>query len=98
MKLMEPGTVVDGFTVDLTGTLSAREHAMLTVSVSRDGEPVTTLQPYLGSYGHLVALREGDLDFQVDGQVRTAEFVLTAAGTAAAQLATPSKSAGHSSH
>ena len=36
---------------------------MLTVSVSRDGRPVTDLQPYLGAYGHLVALREGDLAY-----------------------------------
>lgn len=54
---------VDGYNVDLAGTLSTSEQAMLTVSVSRDGEPVTTLQPYLGSYGHLVALREGDLAY-----------------------------------
>ena len=31
--------------------------------VSRDGEPVTDLQPYLGAYGHLVALRSGDLAY-----------------------------------
>ena len=87
---------------------------MLTVRLTRDGLPVTLLEPYLGAYGHLVALREGDLaylhvhphgeepetgqtsgpevafevtaptpgryllylDFQVDGQVHTAPFVL----------------------
>ncbi len=31
--------------------------------VSRDGEPVNDLQPYLGAYGHLVALRSGDLAY-----------------------------------
>ena len=36
---------------------------MLTATVSRDGEPVTDLQPYLGAYGHLVALRDGDLGY-----------------------------------
>lgn len=109
---------VDGFKVTLTGTLSASEHAMLSVTVTRDGKPVTMLQPYLGSYGHLVALREGDLaylhvhpegeeprpgavsgpnvdfmteaptpgryllysDFQVDGKVHTAKFVVEATG------------------
>ena len=35
----------------------------LTLSVSQDGQPVTDLQPYLGAYGHLVALREGDLAY-----------------------------------
>ncbi|CAM5668959.1 hypothetical protein STENM327S_09292 [Streptomyces tendae] len=31
--------------------------------MSRDGEPVNDLQPYLGAYGHLVALRSGDLAY-----------------------------------
>ncbi len=35
----------------------------VTLTVSRDGAPVTDLQPYLGAYGHLVALREGDLAY-----------------------------------
>lgn len=104
------------FEVSVDGGLTAGDASTLTVTVSRDGEPVTTLQPYLGAYGHLVALREGDLaylhvhphgeeprsgqtsgpevsfevtaptpgryllylDFQVDGEVHTAEFVLDA--------------------
>ena len=36
---------------------------MLTATVTQDGEPVTDLQPYLGAYGHLVALRDGDLGY-----------------------------------
>jgi hypothetical protein len=114
----EPQKVVqvDGYTVTLSGDLAAGEMGDLTASVSRDGEPVTTLQPYLGAFGHLVALRDGDLaylhvhpegdapaagqsggpdigfmatapspgryllylDFRVDGQVHTAEFVVDA--------------------
>jgi hypothetical protein len=31
--------------------------------VFRDGNPVTDLEPYLGSYGHLVVLRQGDLGY-----------------------------------
>ncbi|MDP9870255.1 hypothetical protein J2S55_009521 [Streptosporangium brasiliense] len=31
--------------------------------MSKDGKPVTDLQPYLGAYGHLVALRTGDLAY-----------------------------------
>lgn len=107
---------VDGFEVTIDGDLTAGEMTDLTVSISRDGEPVTTLEPYLGAFGHLVALREGDLaylhvhaegdepeagdtagpeigfmaeaptagryllylDFQVDGEVHTAQFVLDA--------------------
>jgi len=54
---------VDGYTVAVTGELAAGEHAMLEFEVTKDGEPVTDLQPYLGAYGHLVALREGDLAY-----------------------------------
>lgn len=108
---------VGGFTLELEGDLVAGAPSELTVSIARDGEPVTSLQPYLGAFGHLVALREGDLaylhihaegespengqstagptitfaaiaptigryllylDFQVDGGVHTATFVLDA--------------------
>lgn len=107
---------VDGFTVTVDGELVVGEASELTFTVTRDGEPVVALEPYLGAFGHLVALRDGDLaylhvhaeggdpepgqtagpeiafaaqtptagryllylDFQVDGQVRTAELVLDA--------------------
>ena len=39
------------------------QESELTLSVSRDGRPVTDLQPYLGAYGHLVVLRDGDLAY-----------------------------------
>lgn len=54
---------VDGYTVTLDGELVAGESSKLTLSVSRDGVPVTDLQPYLAAYGHLVALRDGDLAY-----------------------------------
>ena len=40
-----------------------RASSPLTFTVTRDGTPVTTLQPYLGAAGHLVALRVGDLAY-----------------------------------
>lgn len=55
--------VVDGYTVTLDGTLEAGQEAELTLSVSKDGQPVTDLQPYLEAYGHLVALRDRDLAY-----------------------------------
>jgi hypothetical protein len=108
---------VDGYSVSVDGTLEAGAVGDLTFTVTRDGRPVTDLEPYLGAFGHLVALRDGDLaylhvhaagdepeadetagpeiafaaeaptvgryllylDFQVDGTVHTAEFVLDAA-------------------
>ncbi|MGW3682845.1 hypothetical protein [Streptomyces prasinus] len=54
---------VDGYEVRLDGTLRPGRGSGLNLTVSRDGEPVTDLQPYLGAYGHLVALRSGDLAY-----------------------------------
>ncbi|MEU7673954.1 hypothetical protein AB0C42_03970 [Micromonospora taraxaci] len=56
-------TTVDGYTVTLTGAPQPGRTSELTLSVSRDGQPVTDLEPYLGAYGHLVALRRGDLAY-----------------------------------
>lgn len=53
----------DGYEVRLDGALKPGKARELKLSVSKDGEPVTDLQPYLGAYGHLVALRSGDLGY-----------------------------------
>lgn len=54
---------VDGYTVVLDGSLTAGEESEVRFGISRDGVPVTDLQPYLGAFGHLVALRGGDLGY-----------------------------------
>ncbi|NUW45918.1 hypothetical protein [Nonomuraea rhodomycinica] len=54
---------VDGYTVELIGDLAPGRSSRLALKVSKGGEPVTDLQPYLGAYGHLVALRGGDLAY-----------------------------------
>ncbi len=54
---------VDGYTVSLKGDLAPGADSALTLSVSRGGKPVTDLDPYLGAFGHLVALRTGDLAY-----------------------------------
>jgi hypothetical protein len=54
---------VDGYTVTLTGGLVPGEESDLTLTVEKDGRPVTDLQAYLGAYGHLVVLRDGDLAY-----------------------------------
>jgi hypothetical protein len=56
-------TTVDGYVVTLDGVLVPGSSSKLTLSVAKDGVPVTDLQPYLGAYGHLVALRAGDLAY-----------------------------------
>jgi hypothetical protein len=64
-KLPETGrtATVDGYTVTLDGDLTPSGTSKLTLKVAKDGKPVTDLQPYLGAYGHLVALRAGDLAY-----------------------------------
>jgi hypothetical protein len=82
-------TRVDGFDVSFDGELVAGTESELTVTVTRDGQPVTDLQPYLDALGHLVAIRDGDLAYlhvhpldEADGpggpQVRFAVKVPTA--------------------
>lgn len=55
--------VVDDLEVTVAGDLVAGSAAELTITVTRDGEPVTSIEPYLGAFGHLVALRQGDLAY-----------------------------------
>ncbi|MGQ0837807.1 hypothetical protein [Actinokineospora sp.] len=54
---------VDGYEVRLDGELVVGSSSKVTVTVRKNGDPVTDLQPYLGAYGHLVALRGGDLAY-----------------------------------
>ncbi|PWI20323.1 hypothetical protein DI272_05545 [Streptomyces sp. Act143] len=54
---------VDGYKVRLSGGLTPNTATELKLEVTRVGRPVTDLQPYLGAYGHLVALRSGDLAY-----------------------------------
>ncbi|SFE02368.1 hypothetical protein SAMN05216251_101198 [Actinacidiphila alni] len=56
-------TTVDGYTVTVKGQVMAGMAHPLTVTVTRNGRPVTDLQPYLGTYAHLTAFRSGDLAF-----------------------------------
>lgn len=65
VALPEPAATatIDGYTVELAGDLVPGRTSKLTLTVSRDGRPVTDLQPYLAAYGHLVALRDGDLAY-----------------------------------
>lgn len=63
--LPEPGRVarVGDYTVTMMGDLVPGRSSKVTMFVTRDGEPVTDLEPYLGARGHLVALRAGDLAY-----------------------------------
>jgi hypothetical protein len=54
---------VEGYHITLAGAPVAGAASELTLTVERDGQPVTDLEPYLGAVGHLVALRDGDLAY-----------------------------------
>ncbi|MER5638437.1 hypothetical protein ABT095_15935 [Kitasatospora sp. NPDC002227] len=56
-------TTVDGYTVTVEGQPTAGQAAPLKVTVSKDGKPVTDLQPYLDTYAHLTAFHAGDMAF-----------------------------------
>ncbi|MCM6777204.1 hypothetical protein NDR87_27320 [Nocardia sp. CDC159] len=53
---------VDGYRVILAGE-PRTGGSELRFTVTRDGRPVTDLEPYLGAYAHLVALRANDLTY-----------------------------------
>ncbi|MFF5975485.1 hypothetical protein ACFY7C_28655 [Streptomyces sp. NPDC012769] len=63
MPPVAPTADVDGYQVRLGGTLDPGKAGELRLTVTKAGRPVTDLEPYLGAYGHLVALREGDLAY-----------------------------------
>jgi hypothetical protein len=57
-------SAVDGLTVTFEGTPQIGASAPLMFRVyGADGSPLTDLERYLGAYGHLVVLREGDLGY-----------------------------------
>jgi len=67
----------DGYDVELQrpAVLEAGEGAQLTFRMTRRGRPVTDLEPYLGAYGHLVALHAPELAYShvhPDGEDRAA--------------------------
>jgi hypothetical protein len=63
--LPDAGTAAEvaGYDVTIDGHLVAGADSTITVTVRRDGQAVTDLQPYLGALGHLVAIRDGDLAY-----------------------------------
>lgn len=53
-----------GYVVELLADgIAAGKRTRLTFEIRNDDERVSRLEPYLGSLGHLVALREGDLAY-----------------------------------
>jgi hypothetical protein len=51
------------YTVTLEGDTAPGAGTVLTTRIELDGRPVSDLEPYLGAFGHLVAIRAGDLGY-----------------------------------
>src|SRR6478735_9263270 len=62
-RIAEVETDAGTYTVTLAGDTAPGASTVLTTRIELDGEPVTDLEPYLGAYGHLVAMRAGDLGY-----------------------------------
>lgn len=69
-------SIVDGYEVTIATDVKRGGEVKVALTVRKDGRMVTDLQPYLGAFGHLVAMRSGDLayahvhpDDYVDGVV-----------------------------
>ncbi|MDI3243206.1 hypothetical protein QK292_16775 [Arthrobacter sp. AL08] len=56
-------TEIGDYTVAVRGTLVSGQASELTFNIQKNAKPLTDLQPYLGAYGHLVAIRSGDLAY-----------------------------------
>ena len=56
-------TTVDGYTLTVSGQMMPAMPHTLTITISKNGKPVTDLQPYLETYAHLTAIHARDLAF-----------------------------------
>ncbi len=63
LPAMSQTATVGPYEVHLSGSTAPGADTTLTVHITRDGQEVTDLEGYLGAYGHLVALRSGDLGY-----------------------------------
>ncbi|OZC49615.1 hypothetical protein CH286_08885 [Rhodococcus sp. WWJCD1] len=54
---------VDGYNVTLAGAVTAGTNSTVSMTIEQNRREVTDLEPYLGAYGHLVALRADDLAY-----------------------------------
>ena len=58
-----PQTMTDGYEVELAAERSDAGKVTAELTVRRNGDLITDLEPYLGASGHLVAMRSGDLAY-----------------------------------
>lgn len=58
-----PTSTVDGYTVTISGNVSSTTEASVTFGIVDQAGKPAALEPYLGSYGHLVAFAQNDLAY-----------------------------------
>ena len=56
-------TTTDGYTITAIADPVSGQHTPFMISISRDGRPVTDLEPYLGAPAHLVIIRYHDMAY-----------------------------------
>ncbi|MGZ4724751.1 MAG: hypothetical protein ACXV8L_11115, partial [Ilumatobacteraceae bacterium] len=56
-------STVDGYEVTIGTDVRSGGDVKVAMTVRKNGQLVTDLQPYLGASGHLVAMRSGDLAY-----------------------------------
>jgi hypothetical protein len=63
--LAEPATIstVDGYEITMESEIGDGGEVKIAMTVRKEGHLITDLQPYLGAFGHLVAMRSGDLAY-----------------------------------
>jgi|GEM_PF-2375795 len=79
-------SAADGYNVRLTTSKPLQSSAMttLTFTITKNGIPVTNLEPYLGAYAHTVIIRNGTLEYlhthpETEGHAHSAySFIPTA--------------------
>jgi hypothetical protein len=72
--LPEPAntSTVDGYEITMSSDVRKGGEVKIALTVRKDGKVITDLQPYLGAFGHLVAMRSGDLAY---AHVHPADYV-----------------------
>jgi len=63
--LAEPAntSTVDGYEITMNSDVRKGGEVKIELTVRKNGTVITDLQPYLGAFGHLVAMRSGDLAY-----------------------------------
>lgn len=77
---------VDGYTVTLKGSPKAGVSGPMTLTIAKNGKPITSFERYLDGYAHLTAFHSGDLAF---GQIFSLGGIQAGTGALTAEALFP---------